>query len=1025
MTLETPPPSVEYLHLPLQTIAKSKLLAKEDVEPSKVLELHTMLVCTSAMRTAHLKNKALRRAAAQNNSEIQQRAELQREAGDDDKNDPKNVPDDEKPCNGGEVRICSNCIQRERKRAARKKLKKEEEQQHWERFETERVVVFNSNELLPFKPWEPTQVSQKDLPQAHDDYTAPEGAIQVSAAMRIACYCRHQNEKEGFQVIFTLKDADGNVIAQEMSDSILITDDHKTHPPNFTGSMTDTMFGGAAPPVYTAPGLQTSYSMVDMSQHAPPGFTSSRSTGNLQALAYGQYNQQSHVHQMQNPGFMSQTTSATMTPTNSLSRPGSPTSAGNSGPNKKRKSSSFHRKVPSGLTMTPRVDTMIPPTTSGAPSAVSMMSQFSPSAPANMAFGNQPDQSYMNVAGSNGQYINSGPPTPSENLHYASQQLAQSAGQPRSANQSVPDYYQSLPGSRVNSRAPSPVMQASRPGMPGYGRQQTGSNNTPRQMYAQSTGSESEAMSLPMIHKITPTEGPVSGGTEVSIYGRDFHQSMQVYFGDQPATAVTFYGEQALLCTSPPGRVGGVHVTVLPVGHLPQYNPSQANRPLFTYRNANEKVMEMALRFVSQQQTGNPNSWWQMTQHNASRWMQQNVPRPGYPQAGYEGNALAYQPEMLETAIKSLIQSFDMDDKADAASLDALRAAGGTALTMASAAGLKESVLALLGRGANPDGPDQNGFTPLMHSAMHSRTKIFQLLVSRGADPTIRSLAGFTAMDLAPADTHKTLQQILWSTPRSRHAQPALALRNSQASLRSSIDSWDISSASMYESEDLCNGEKIQPQSRRVSACNATVPRVINVAKETCADEDKQKTLTRKQQLYAPLPAAMLAWRNALTMQVQQFHNTVHRNIAQVHFALLPIDLEEHPQDNAVLRKVATLLQTLTDTFPFLPTAPLEAVLPPAYSDLYPEKAYIASDGIDLTLPPPLTKQKSNRSSIHTKDQKCSETSITIKLDRRSCAKLREKEALLASHLIFWLCVGLARYESSSYANAPRRYRYL
>ena len=58
-----------------------------------------------------------------------------------------------------------------------------------------------------------------------EQYLPPDGAMQLSAAMRIACYCRHQSEKEGFQVIFTLKDQQGNVIAQQISDSILITDD--------------------------------------------------------------------------------------------------------------------------------------------------------------------------------------------------------------------------------------------------------------------------------------------------------------------------------------------------------------------------------------------------------------------------------------------------------------------------------------------------------------------------------------------------------------------------------------------------------------------------------------------------------------------------------------------------------------------------------------------------------------------------------------------------------------------------------
>lgn len=263
MTLENAPPGVEHLHLPLHTIAKSKLLAKDEYEQSKVLELHTMLVCTSAMHNPQLKEKALQRAASQNNTEIQQRADLLRESADEDKNDLKNVDEADKPSNGGEVRICANCIQRERKRAGRKKLKKEEEQQHWERYETERVVVFNSNEYLPFKPYEQGQAPQREAGGSDDQtYVPPEGSLHVTAAMRIACYCRHQSEKEGFRVIFTLKDLQGAVVAQQMSDSILITDDHKTHPPSFSTAMPEEVFyhGGGMPQHV----LPTSYSMVDM-----------------------------------------------------------------------------------------------------------------------------------------------------------------------------------------------------------------------------------------------------------------------------------------------------------------------------------------------------------------------------------------------------------------------------------------------------------------------------------------------------------------------------------------------------------------------------------------------------------------------------------------------------------------------------------------------------------------------------------------------------------------------------------------
>lgn len=921
MTLEKPPPGIEYLHLPLHTIAKSKLLAKEEVDKTKSLELHTMLVCTSAMRNAELKEKALQIAASQDNAVIQRRAEQQKEAGEEDKNDLKNIPEDDRPSNGGEVRICNNCIQRERKRAGRKKLKKEEEQQHWERYETERVVVFNSNEFLSFKHWEPGQQPPKDHGNGlNDDYVPPEGSMHVTAAMRIACYCRHQSEKEGFQVIFTMKDQAGNIIAQEMSDSILITDDHKTHPPSFSAHVPEQLMYGGGGAVYNGHGLPTSFSMVDMSGHVQQGFASSRSTGNLQALAYGQYNPQSHVHQLPNQGFVSQTTSGTMTPT-SLSRPGSPTSAGSSGPNKKRKSSSFHRKVPSGLTMTPRVDTNQAQAQS-MPSGVSMGTPFSPTG---TGFSAAAEQSYMTIP-NNGpaQFISSGPSTPAENAPFAFNQPPQ--GPPRrDAPQNIPDYYQSLPGSRVGSRAPSPVA-GSRANLAAYARQQMAPSQPPPRSQAYptsgqvpgSSGSDVDSSLLPMIHKLTPNEGPTTGGTEVSIYGRNFTAGCMVYFGEQPATGLTFYGDQSLLCVTPPGRVGAVHVSIVQAGNVPQYSPSQTSRPIFNYKNSNERMMEMALRFLSQQHTGNANGWYQMAQHSAQQFVSQNVSRAGVG-PGYDGgNMLSNGPTALEEPILRIFDAVDMSENPHHPFYDIVSEKGDTMLTLAASNGLHRVVAALLARGANPDIRDGSGYTPLLHAALQGHTKTFQLLLVKGADPAIRSLSGYTVLDLTPEDAHEAFGQILLNTPRTRNSMRS---RRSTTSSASSA-SWDISSASYYESEVDGNSSQhfpSAPPSRRPST--NFLPTSTEEHNEIPADAP-------------PVAAAMYAWRDALAAQIQQFQNNVQANMPQFPVQLPP--LPNIPEDSSIGRKISSLIPGRSAT----PLPNVDACQPPpAYSELFPEKA--------------------------------------------------------------------------------------
>ncbi|KAK1072030.1 SPT3 Dosage dependent suppressor of Ty-induced promoter mutations-like protein [Friedmanniomyces endolithicus] len=636
MTLEKPPLGIENLHLPLHTIAKSKLLAKDDYDISKTLEVHTMLVCTSAMHNPQSRDKAMQRAAQQGMKDIQRRAELYRQRRseatrgikEENKNDGENADDEDMPCNGGEVRICKNCIERERKRAGRKKVKKEEEQQHWERYESERVVVFNSNEYLPLKPVDHASQETGAIDHA---YTPPEGSLQAIGHMRIACYCRHQQEKAGFQVIFTLKDQQGNVVAQQVSDSILITDDHKTHPTSFDTAMSGETYT-FNPAFASNGGLPSSQSMVNLQMQGLPTFPTSRSNPNLQGLEYGRqhYNPQSHIHQISqqvsNSGYASHATSATMTPT-SLSRPGSPTSAGNTGPNKKRKSSTFHGRVPSGLVMTPRVDTSQPPS-AGMTSALSVTSPL-PFSPTGDGLAQHP---YMTMPNQNGvpQFFGSGPPTPSENPqgHFTPAHLAH-LDQAISRTQNAQAYF-SHPSSAVPSRSSSPVLQQSRPNMAAYARHpiQTPTNTMQarqapyqqqhqqhhsqhqhpqyqqqqqQQAMNQASSGEPEPVSTPAITEMTTTEGPVNGGTKVGIFGYNFVNGMTVMFGDKIASA-TFYGPQALCATAPPSRPGGVNVTLVPPqppGQGPQqlqqgnqYMQNSAERRIFTYKDP-RAFMEM------------------------------------------------------------------------------------------------------------------------------------------------------------------------------------------------------------------------------------------------------------------------------------------------------------------------------------------------------------------------------------------------------------------------------------------------
>ena len=196
LALHPLPACITKIHLPTYTISKSKLLAKPTPEKScDMLELHVMLVSTTAMQN---RNKRMRAAAEAI------KFEPQAVPGDDRRSSSAittpSEEDESRPMNGGPVQICKGCIERERKRAGRKKTKNKEEEEEWLKDEAKRTIVFNTHEV---KEWQHASSAKngKSTGFMYDPNAppCPKDALQVDLPMRITCYCRHQEEKLGFQ----------------------------------------------------------------------------------------------------------------------------------------------------------------------------------------------------------------------------------------------------------------------------------------------------------------------------------------------------------------------------------------------------------------------------------------------------------------------------------------------------------------------------------------------------------------------------------------------------------------------------------------------------------------------------------------------------------------------------------------------------------------------------------------------------------------------------------------------------------
>ena len=194
LTLHPVPPGISRLHLQPHTISKPKLMAKPTPEKSPdMLELHATLVCTSAMQDLAKRNRAFARAAAVSSTE--EKESCRSSLGDTTSSDD----DEDRPVSGGPVHICNGCIERERKRAARKKLKNVEEEQLWQKDEAKRTIVFNTQEVKEWQEPSSPKIGETFLHPA----TYGQTAVEVDVPMRIACYCRHQEEKIGFQFVQT------------------------------------------------------------------------------------------------------------------------------------------------------------------------------------------------------------------------------------------------------------------------------------------------------------------------------------------------------------------------------------------------------------------------------------------------------------------------------------------------------------------------------------------------------------------------------------------------------------------------------------------------------------------------------------------------------------------------------------------------------------------------------------------------------------------------------------------------------
>ncbi|KAL8898449.1 MAG: hypothetical protein Q9207_006690, partial [Kuettlingeria erythrocarpa] len=930
MTLIPMPPGITRLHLPSRTMAKPKLMAKPPpIKSPDMLELDVMPVRASAMKRPDVYARAF--AMAREGDIANHTRHGMHRSSADRSDTPQNPGGMVDPIGGRTISICDGCMARERKRANRRAEKDAtEEDTRWKQEENQRIVVFNENEVVDWKPYGSPELNQPaskrargnkgkrkgdqaggenstNNPASGPDIQHPEMARQVRLLMRITCYCRHQNEAEGFQVILTLKDHLGNCVAQQISTPILITDDHKTSTHQNDGG--SSMTAGATQlrnDDFTPSALSSrpfelnqSHSTTALPMHNPSlGFTAPHRSATTTSLRHQAQTGRSRSTGVPTPSQeWPYQSSVTLTPRH-LSRQVSPSAS--SGPTpKRRKASGFSHKG-----HRPLVDLR--------------MTQMPPTRPA-------PDRSQS-------------PSTSPESSSAAEDGLSMAP-----AAASAPPQVRNLTSDRdasfdthPSSSGPIAVITASHQAAAQSPQPAHAQLNTDMTAHAQALhhsllhvpGAVVPAVVAPRLRRVIPSEGPRSGGIEVSIIGEGFTLGLDVLFADAVATQTTVYNSQLIVCVIPPSFQATIVRVTLRGYHQPEPHV------WFRYKDVDsEDLMALALKVLHHRKTGRMAD----PSHIAQSILDGQDAQKGQQSLGgvQHPQGFSFRSVDLELSLLGVIDVVDQTDSVITPRFSARQPNGQTMLHIAASLGYHRLVAGLLARGVNPDLRDRNGMAAMHLACLRGHTKVVRKLLSAGGDPTLRSLLGLAPIDMA---TNQEVYQLMSAIAHHTRSRSVGATPVSQLSRATSVTSSHSTWGTQIEDQTLLDCINPPYEKTMVEAYKSrpATPAEAWARSRRNSASDKQCFLqdqsTRDPTVNTHMvagAAATAAWRDNLAGQIQQFQQSVQRTLPNLQIPNLPpLPNFEGYQEHPMVRRISSLVPRMNS-----PPAP------PAYDEIYPDAA--------------------------------------------------------------------------------------
>lgn len=437
----------------------------------------------------------------------------------------------------------------------------------------------------------------------------------------------------------------------------------------------------------------------------------------------------------------------------------------------------------------------------------------------------------------------------------------------------------------------------------------------------------------PKVFRVIPSEGPKSGGIEITILGEGFYPGIDVLFANAAGTRLAIWGSQTITCLIPPSFQAGL-VRVSVGGH---HQPDP--QVYFRYIDTDERdLMRLALAVQYHRTTGkfaNPSDIARSIIGSQQAQAHQQASQGAQHQQQFASSTVNF-----ELSILAVLDIIDQADSDIVPRYNACQPNGQTMLHLSASLGYHRLAAGLLARGANPSLRDRNGMSAMHFACLHGHTKVVRKLLSAGGDPSLRSLLGLTPIDMA---TTHDVYEIMSNVERHRRSRSVGATPASQMSRASSMMSTPSMRAA-FLGGNTAVGDGSLPfdealveayRSRPVTPAQIWARSRRNSAKDHERFFSGQHTNDPGTNTHLVAAAtAMAAWRDNLAGQIQYFQQSVQRTLPNLQIPTLPpLPNFDAYQEHPMVRRISSLVPRMNS-----PPAP------PAYDEIYPDSVQEDSD---------------------------------------------------------------------------------